>query len=587
MDFLGRAQTQLQEMVRSMTPGSRLMSGLLVALLTLGIVYLGTQQTARPEVDLLHGQQVSAGQLSIMEAAFGKANLNGYQVRGSSIFVPQGLESTYLAALKDEKALPLEFGEVIDKTVDDAHLLESTQEHADRIKIAKQKELANMICAMPGVDRAYVFYDADKTAGFNPEKIVTAMACVKPAGTSQLNESQIAAIRNLVSGAYAGLKPECVVVSDLNGRTWSGSTVNAIGDPTNYVSQKRAYEQDLKAKILNALSYIPNVTVELNVEFERERSDHVRLASHLVASRTPIENDLGRVGDVLDTKTRQAATAPPPSAMSALGALLGSTGGTAASGAAPNMIAPNGVINTAPGSAPALAPGMASPGGEPYEKDGLRLTPISARVSVGVPSGFFMSVWRQQNPGQPEKTPDQAALDRIRQEEIGNIQRCVAPLLPPTKLPATLAELVTVTVFQELPTAAPPAADPMQIALDWLARWWKPLAWIGVGLVVLLALRSIVRDKPAKIAEPAEQPAIDKIDETVEEPETEQPGKMSPPHWPQRKTVVAKDKDHATPSPHSPPSAADRPLREELSMLVENDPEAAAEILRNWIGHVS
>ena len=43
----------------------------------------------------------------------------------------------------------------------------------------------------------------------------------------------------------------------MNGRTWSGNPENGGGADDNlYVSLKRTYEQDLKAKILNALSYI-------------------------------------------------------------------------------------------------------------------------------------------------------------------------------------------------------------------------------------------------------------------------------------------------------------------------------------------
>jgi flagellar M-ring protein FliF len=630
MDWLARVRTQLRELYRSMTPGSRLTSLLLIALLALGIVHYSSQQTVRPEVDLLHGRTVSASQLSIMEAALGKANLTGYQIRGNSIFAPQGQEAAYLAALVAEKALPPDFGDVIMQTAKDVNIFVNPRDREEQMKVAKQTTLANMICDMPGVERAYVLYDVDKADSFDHHKTVTAMACVKPIGAAQLADAQVSAIRALVAGAYAGLTPERVVVSDLNGRTWTGATVAGAGsdEKNNYVMQKRAYESDLKSKILNALSYIPSVTVELNVEFERERSDHVRLAAHLVASRVPPENDVERSAERMASKTRQAAandnlSAPASSAVSALGELLGSTANapsaanSAARANAPpeKNVSPNGVINTAPGSAPGFVPGV-SP--EPYEeKDPLRLTPISARVSVGVPNGYFVSVWRIRNPdapGQSAKTPDQASLDRIRQEEIGNIQRRVAPLLPPTKLPASIAELVTVTVFQELPSPEPPVVDPTQIAIDWLKRWRQELIWAFAGLVALLALRSIIHDKSKNNAaaeaksEPDEQneekSELDQIDEIVDAPQGDQAGKAPAPHWKQhpsqspagptqspmktksRNNIVAKDKDHATPAPHSPP-AVEPPLREELSALVEDDPEAAAKILRNWIGRTS
>ena len=49
------------------------------------------------------------------------------------------------------------------------------------------------------------------------------------------------------------------------------------------------------------------------------------------------------------------------------------------------------------------------------------------------------------------------------------------------------------------------------------------------------------------------------------------------------------DKKGQPPPPHwrRDPGAVDRSLREELSELVEADPETAANILRNWIGQMS
>ena len=42
------------------------------------------------------------------------------------------------------------------------------------------------------------------------------------------------------------------------------------------MSLKRTYEQDLKAKILDALSYIPNVTVESTVTLDKEKYSRTR-----------------------------------------------------------------------------------------------------------------------------------------------------------------------------------------------------------------------------------------------------------------------------------------------------------------------
>ena len=68
-----------------------------------------------------------------MEAALAKANLTGYEIRGTSIFVPRGQEAAYMAALVKEKALPPNFGEQPDAAASDGSFLESSE----------QRELAN------------------------------------------------------------------------------------------------------------------------------------------------------------------------------------------------------------------------------------------------------------------------------------------------------------------------------------------------------------------------------------------------------------------------------------------------------------
>jgi flagellar biosynthesis/type III secretory pathway M-ring protein FliF/YscJ len=221
MEFAGRASAQLHEWYRSLTPGGRLTAGLLAAVIVLGLAYAGTQRTAAPEVDLMRGVPVAAPHLPPMEAAFAKANLTGYEVRGNSIFVPKGQEAAYMAALVKEKALPSNFDEQPD-LAGDGSFIETGPQREDRNKRAKQRDLSLAIGAMPGIERARVFYDVDNRPGPFKEKLITATIIVKPAGTSQLEESRVLDIRNLVAGAIAGLKPENVTVSDLNGRTWRG-----------------------------------------------------------------------------------------------------------------------------------------------------------------------------------------------------------------------------------------------------------------------------------------------------------------------------------------------------------------------------
>lgn len=532
MDVLTRAYSQLADLYRSMTPGSRLTAGLLAAVVLLSMGYLATHQVAAPDVDLMHGVPVAAGQLPLMEAAFHKASLQGYVIRGTSIYVPHGQEPAYMAALADAKALPGNFGDALREAISAGAFYEDRRQREQRIKTATQDTLAQFICAMPGIERAYVLCDVDSKPGFNRDKLITAMAGVKPAGTGQLDEARVSAIRYLVAPAFAGLKPENVTVSDLNGgRTWHGDLEIASAEGNRYLVAQRTYEQDLKAKILNALCFIPNATVDVTVK--------------LSVARAPERQRVHATGGRNRRAGRPAAPAQPSNTATILSSLLGVGRGH---------------------DAAAEQEAAEQDGREQTAKQGLDFAPTLARVSVGVPIAYFKSIWRKRNsvePGKPSPAPDPAALDQIRTEESAKIQRHVAPLLPSSESVAKAGELVTVTTFEDLPVAEPPAPLLAESVLNWARQSWATLGTIGLGLVSLLVLRSMVRHGSAPIDAPAASPNADDPSESIGRGSTAVP----PPH--------AQRFYEAGASPHN-----------ELSKLVEDDPESAANVLRTWIGHV-
>jgi flagellar M-ring protein FliF len=525
-----------------MLPGSRMAAGLLAVSVLLGLVYLGTRQAPGPDADLMHGAPVAASQLPAMVSALAKANLKGYEIRGTSIMVPRGQEPAYLAALADAQALPLGFGDVLRKAVDAGNLFEGREQREQRTKIALQEVLAGIVRSMTGIESACVLYDIDNRPGGFKEKLITATVSVKPAGSAQLDEERVSAIRHFVAGAIAGLKPENVTVSDLNSRTWYGKVAGDRGAEENLcVSLKRTYEQDLKAKILNALCFIPNVTAEVSIVLDRQQITRLKQAK-----QTP-GNQLGRGGSAVRPNAAAMIGAPP--------------GDTRDENETPDREGP------APLSA--------------------GLTPISARVSVGVPASYLKKVWRERHPdppGQDAATPAAAALDQIGVEKSAKIRRHVAQLLPPTQ---TTAEQVTVTTFEDLQTPAPPPGAAQQ-AWSWLAASWRTVGVTGLALVCLLWFWSAVRGgraggkrQAASISGEGWQAASTSPEAgPAEDDAWQQASRVPPPHWRaprghRREALVGRGRP------------ADPVIHRQLSELVEADPETAAGILRNWIGHAS
>ena len=61
-------------------------------------------------------------------------------------------------------------------------------------------------------------------------------------------------------------------MTDLAGHVYHGSLEEgAFGGENTYMAIKTRYEEDYKRKILASLSFIPNLTVEANVQLDKEK----------------------------------------------------------------------------------------------------------------------------------------------------------------------------------------------------------------------------------------------------------------------------------------------------------------------------
>ena len=131
MDFLNKALAQLSDLFRSMTPGGRITAGLLLVVAVVSVGYLFQHQVSGGDDYLFGGDSIATPTLQKMEAAFGKAGLNGFTIEGGRVKVPHSQRAAYLAALADAKALPPNFG---DKSGEagDGNMFESPRQREQR-----------------------------------------------------------------------------------------------------------------------------------------------------------------------------------------------------------------------------------------------------------------------------------------------------------------------------------------------------------------------------------------------------------------------------------------------------------------------
>lgn len=572
MDFLNKLFAQLNDLFKSMSPGARMTAGLLLVAVVVSLGYLFNSQVGGADTFLLNGQSFTSEEMIAMEAAFGKAGLSDYTVDGSRVRVVKARQAAYLAALADNGALPSQFGDHFSKALASAGPFTPRAHQEEMIKNAKQRELAMVIRSMNGIENAVVHYDVQKrTGGLSNNQVITASVSVKPRGNLQLDETRVPMIRSLVAAAIAGLSPENVTVVDINGRAHvgtKGGTGSALDDP--YLSMTRAYKDMIETDIRNTLAYVPGITATANVELDRKMVETV-IATKVDPKTVPLMIDT--VENTLSTSSSN-----------------GGNGGVVGQRAQ--------VPNT-----PASLPGGG--GGGSQTTDDTRstnkqqnvashsnsetklagLTPKRVAVAIGVPSDYFEQVWQLQNPpadGAEKKKPDAAALATIEAAEIKRIKEHVMQLIPKPEDPSQPidpASLVTVTAFSRL--APPELVGPSIVdrALDWLANSWSTVAMIGLGLFSLMMLKSFVGS--VQIANPAPDVRSATISEDDEEESTAAKGAAA--------ATAGGDKDGAKPKQRTLQRKLGNgmSLREELIDMVREDPEAAANVLRSWIGNAT
>jgi flagellar M-ring protein FliF len=561
MDFVNQAYAQLLELIRSMSAGTRLATALLLVIVVVSLAYLFQYQVGGGSEYLLGGRGFTQSELTAIEAAFAKANLSKSEVVGSQIRIPRGHKDQYLAALAEGNALPADFYKYLDDAINADSPFSSGRSLEMRRWNAKQKELSLIIGRMSGIESASVQYDEELKRGLTQQKQKTAMVAVQTRG-GQLDEDQVKAIRNVVASAYAGLDRRNITITDLNGTTYGGIIgPDGVSDEESiYAAHKRKYEREWQQKVKEQLSYIPGVIVGINVELNPETINNKNKVQY-DPKPVPINNQ---------ESTKEATTRSPN---------IGGRPGAQANGVdGPGNRA---LAITTVGGGPdsqtteSRSNSQSVPSYETNTVEMARLTPKKVTASIDIPASYYVEIWKKRNPqpaDKPAKQPDQAELATIETEIKQRLKETVRNLLPDVDKGTNPYPHIVVETYTDTPKAA---ADPPSLAANagsWLADNWQTLAMVGVGLVSLFMLRGMIRS-------PGRSPAVAAATSSLS-------GDTTTPSL----TV------HQPPTDEEPEPArvlksrfrtTGPDLKSELHEIVKENPDAAATILRSWIGEAA
>ncbi len=250
------------------TPAQIVALGLVAASIGWAAWLLQERPTA-DEVALLEDTTLTAPQLAAIEAALDRANLTDYRTAEGTVWVPRSRQGAYKRAVVDGDAIPKPWGTRFHEAIASGGVWTSTSARAESLKVALQDELSQVLCSMPGIERAAVLSDVEERSGFRQEPLKTASVGIRTTSGTELDAVRAHGIRVLVASSIAGLEPEQVAVTDLStGRVFAG----ALEDPTASatvapeLARRFAIETAMAGRIRQALAFVRGVIVDVAID---------------------------------------------------------------------------------------------------------------------------------------------------------------------------------------------------------------------------------------------------------------------------------------------------------------------------------
>ena len=563
MNQFNQFMQQMQSLFAGMTSQSKLMAILLTTGIGISSVYL-IQSAATGNgamVYLLNGMVFDDEELVRIQFALGNAGLRGWEAVGHQIRVPKSSSQTYYKAITDGKAVPERMGSAVETALNNNTFLESTKTTEAKHMAAKLKDLERGIKSMdPMIQQALVTYD-EQRLGFASDRAKVASVLIKTRAGKELSGDIRLGIIVAIEKSFAGIKQSNIVLV-CNGIPTQTSDDPAAMQQSKYYQLKSQQEEKIRREAERLLMDYGNIRLGVNVEIDPVASEK---SESITFNEKPTK--IQSVSSKKDAKTQRMGTGGKP-------------------GTEPNSFSANKgqSINQTPdqnsetkeqSESEKLVTGNTL---TQTEKIGLQTKLVS--VSVSIPYSYYRKAaiykWQEANPGKPikefpEMTPSE--LTAIQTDTERSIQKKINAILPKVSAGEDKSPRVAVESYQDMSVPEPPAISISERAMDWLSQSWQTLALIGLVGIALISLRSFAKTVPTANDSDFERgfdlPLDDASDIDLSLLSDEENGAFDP----------SSESDDAPPRLRT--TGGD--IKNDLTAMVRENPDAAATMLRNWI----
>ena len=535
---------QIRDLFESMTPGARITAGLLLVVAAVSLAYLFQGNVAGPDAFLFGGERFSQSEINRMTAAMAEANITGWEVDSNRISVTQSKQEDCIAAIASAGALPNNFAQFMDQALSQGGPMEGRRQFELRTKTARENQLSLIVSKMPWVESAYVMLDFQERRGFNRHNDASASVFVTPHPGESVDKVRARNIQQFVAGISTSLTADSVQVTSGGNEAMVGSDP-WFDDP--YLQAREELQKSYKNRILQGLDYIAGVRVEVSAELEN-------MQKRMVKQSEPVDGKPLRTTSELDTEESTIADGGGQPGRQA--------NGPGRNGLDPGLNRQNTKKTSRENGTEEFAVGF-NDTVEHY----LGFKPKEMYASIAIPRSYVLGVWQQDN---PEGDPAELTVTELQTMETSlkiDVERFVQNILPRLALGEDEYRQVEVVFYDSL--APPEIAPPSMVdkATVWAGQYWGTLSMIGLAMFSLLLLRSALKPTSGDGAEGTAAATL-QLDLGSESPTSEETDDEQADS--ERPKLRIKKSDS---------------LKEDLSEMVREDPDAAANILRAWINN--
>lgn len=561
MNLISQIGEQIKQLFASMTPSARIMAGLMLGTIVVSLGWIFASPGGSSTENLLGGSFTN-DQLDRMEAAFGEAQLRGYSREGRQIKIPTGEKDQYLRALQASNAMPKTWGSEMDEALAGGNIFESSEKLSMRHRTAREREMAAIIERIPGIEFAAVSFD-EKRTGFLRETDRVCSIYVQGPFNQEIGSSLLKKISKLASSTFAGLPEDRIGVFDLGSTNFyqASSDPNAAGENpylTNQMQWEEYFTEKASAVLQDYGAVQLSVFVELDPtleeESERLQYDPTAIALEVSASRTDSENQRAAAGGRPGANPNAVAT-NEPATLSAAG------------------IDQSSKVKKSEENQRSVA------GHEAIRTRVAGLVPKKVNVSVGIPESYYQRVWAFRNPSAEGEDPVpllDADLAKLKIEVEESVRKAVEGMPVGVRPGETADPDIAVYSYPDLPLT--PIAGPTMTenALGWLSTSWSTVALLGVLLVSLGMMFSWIKSQGTaetdkKFAEGFGLEVPEYMGDELELSDLDSDG------------LAADGSGRA--KPEFEVTGAE--MKDDLSTLIKDNPDAAVNLLKTWIGEAA